>query len=114
MGKWRGVLLFLSERSGTFNVFKQNIKTSDVEQITDFGPHPVRFLSAGGNVLVFGYHGQIYVMTNDEQAKPINISIRTQAVSSPHERFDINGGVSEMDVSPNGKEMAFIARGKCL
>ena len=103
---------FLSERSGTFNVFKQNIKTSDVEQITDFGPHPIRFLSAGGNVLVFGYHGQIYVMTNDEQAKPINISIRTQAVSSSLERFDINGGVSEMDVSPNGKEMAFIARGE--
>ena len=103
---------FLSERSGTFNVFKQNVNTSNVEQLTDFGPHPVRFLSAGGNVLVFGYHGQIYVMKNEEQADPISISIRTQEVSSSLDRLDINGGVSEMAISPNGNEMAFIARGE--
>ena len=83
-----------------------------MEQLTDFGPHPVRFLSAGGDVLVFGYHGQIYVMKNEKQADPINISIRTQAVSSSLERLDVNGGVSEMAISPNGNEMAFIARGE--
>ena len=51
-GQMRRGFLFFEKRSGTFNVFKQDIKTP-VEQLTDFEPHPVRFLSAGGDVLVF-------------------------------------------------------------
>ena len=117
---WNGVgtaFYFLSERSGTFNVFKQNLASSQVEQLTYFETHPVRFLSAattanGDEILVFGYHGELFAMQLGQQPSKVPVTIRTQQVTSGQERIMINGGVSEMAISPNGKEMAFIARGE--
>lgn len=108
---------FLSERSGTFNIYKKNISGGQVEQLTFFEIHPVRFLSAGtlanvGEILVFGYHGELYTMQLGQQPSKVPLTIRTQQVISGQERIIINGGVSEMVISPNGKEMAFIARGE--
>ena len=103
---------FLSERSGTFNVFEQQVESAEVEQLTNFDTHPVRFLSAAKDRIVFGYHGDIFSMRKGDEPKQIPITIRTQSVSSSLERIDVNSGISEMDVSPNGKEMAFVARGE--
>ena len=98
---------FLSERSGTFNVYKKNISGGQVEQLTFFEIHPVRFLSAGtlanvGEILVFGYHGELYTMQLGQQPSKVPLTIRTQQVISGQERIIINGGVSEMVISPNG------------
>ena len=117
---WNGdgtAFYFLSERSGTFNVHKQNLASRQVEQLTYFETHPVRFLSAattanGDEILVFGYHGELFTMQLGQQPSMVPVTIRTQQVTSGQERIMINGGVSEMAISPNGKEMAFIARGE--
>lgn len=111
---------FLSERNGTFNVFKQQISSGEVTQITFFDTHPVRFLSVAKNstvdtenTITFSYHGILYTMKEGEDPNPVpNIIIRTQDVTNPEELISINGGISEIEVSPDGKEIAFIARGE--
>ncbi len=104
---------FLSEREGSFNVFRMSLTGSEqAEQLTDFELHPVRFLSYGNGRLVFGYDGELYTMREGEEPQKVDVTIRTQKGANPDKFITINGGVEEMAVSPNGKEIAFIARGE--
>lgn len=104
---------YLSEESGTFNVHKLSLDNpSQTEQMTSFDLHPVRFLSFGGGVLSFGYDGELYTMKEGQEPQKVEVSIRTQEKSNKDKYISINGGVREMAISPNGKEIAFIARGE--
>ncbi|HMP30499.1 MAG TPA: peptidase S41, partial [Saprospiraceae bacterium] len=105
---------YLSEKSGTFNVHKRSLNAQGNEQqITSFNTHPVRFLSISNeNMLCYGYHGSIYTQKEGENPKRIAIKIITQEVSNNDSYIKINGGVQEMEISSNGKEIAVIARGE--
>ena len=106
-------MYYLSERGGSFNIYKRSISGEGTpEQLTDFKIHPVRFLSMGGSVLSFGYDGELYTMVEGQSPKKVNVTIRTQASQNADAFISVNGGVQEMSVSPNGKEIAFIARGE--
>ncbi|MCC5945307.1 MAG: PD40 domain-containing protein [Bernardetiaceae bacterium] len=107
-------MYYLSEESGTFNVWKAAIdKPSEKTQISKFEMHPVRFLSIAQNgTLCYGYDGEIYTQKEGEQPKRIEIEIRKDARNNPREFKTVAGGASEMALSPNGKEIAFVYRGE--
>ena len=104
---------FLSERSGTFNVWKASVDdTGNPQQMTNFEVHPVRFLSYAKGILSFGYDGELYTMKAGGEPTKLEVSIRTQSAYNKDKFITINGGVREMAIHPNGKEIAFIARGE--
>lgn len=106
-------IYYLSEQNGTFNVYKKGLdKSGPGQQITKFKLHPVRFLTAGGGLLSFGYDGELYTLKEGEKPKKLKVTITTQEKSNTDKFISINGGIREMAVSPNGKEIAFIARGE--
>lgn len=106
-------IYYLSERSGTFNVWK--VKSGDNNspiQISNFDTHPVRFLSLSDNgTLCYTYHGEIYIQTEGEE--PVRKSINIPYEQGSVEKLKtFNSDASEMALSPNGKEIAFIIRGE--
>jgi Tol biopolymer transport system component/C-terminal processing protease CtpA/Prc len=104
---------YLSEESGSFNIHKRSMEEGAAsEQLTRFTFHPVRFLSYGGGTLTFGYDGELYTMVEGEEPQKVDVTIRTQNVNNSDKFITINGGVQEMAISPDGKEMAFVARGE--
>jgi Tol biopolymer transport system component/C-terminal processing protease CtpA/Prc len=103
---------YLSEESGSFNIHKYMMEQGSSEQLTNFTFHPVRFLSYGGGKLAFGYDGELYTMQEGAEPEKVDVTIRTQSVNNSDEYITINGGVNEMAISPDGKEMAFVARGE--
>jgi tricorn protease len=106
-------IYFLSERSGTFNLHKLALETPNkVEQLTKFTLHPIRFLSMGNGILSFGYDGELYTMREGEKPKKVRVQIITQDKENTDKFVSVNGGINEMSISPNGKEIAFIARGE--
>ena len=106
-------MYYLSEKSGTFNVHKMYLNNpGQSQQITKFKMHPVRFLSFGNGILSFGFDGEIYTMKEGKKPSKVNINITTQNISNSDKYISINGGIREMAISPNGKEIAFIARGE--
>ena len=108
-----GQLYFLSERGGTFNVFRMaSTPDAEAKQLTNFDLHPVRFLTTGGGTLCFGYDGQLYTMREGEQARKVSVTIITQDVVNADKTINVSGGIQEMAISPSGKEIAFIARGE--
>ncbi len=104
---------YLSEEGGTFNVHKLDLDTpSQNQQLTQFKKHPVRYLSMGNGTMAFSYDGELYTLKDGGQPQKIAITIRTQGGSNLDEVLSVNGGVREMDIAPNGKEIAFISRGE--
>ena len=106
-------LYFLSEESGNFNVHKLSLDNPSARtQVTEFKMHPVRFLSMGAGVLSFGYDGGLYTMKEGQQPQKLKVNIITQSKANNDKFVSINGGVGEMAISPNGKEIAFTTRGE--
>ncbi|MBN2265382.1 MAG: PD40 domain-containing protein [Candidatus Aminicenantes bacterium] len=104
---------YLSEESGSFNVHRLVKGAGPSTQITKFGPHPVRFLSmADDGTLCFGYDGAIYTQRPGagEPAR-VPVLIATGARSNSEVVVPVSGGAREFAVSPNGKEIAVVARG---
>lgn len=107
-------MYYLSEESGSFNIHRLGLKgTKEKTQVTDFKKHPVRFLSLASNgTLCFSYDGEIYTLRSGEQAKKVDIKIQTEGKLNPYENVPVNSGATELAVSPNGKEVAFVVRGE--
>lgn len=107
-------LYYLSEGSGSFNVWKMDINNPKNKiQITKFTKNPVRFLSvANDNSLCYGFRGEIYTQQEGESPKKVEVSIRND--HAPYEiSYDVkSSGATEMAISPNGKEVAFVVRGE--
>jgi len=107
-------LYFLSERSGTFNVYTAPLDNpSDVKQLTNFKSHPVRFLSVANNgTLCFGYDGEIYTLKQGStHPQKLNISISTDVEDEQIKKMSFTSGTTSASNSPDGKQIAFTVRG---
>lgn len=104
---------FLSERDGgSFNVYKAAVDNpQQVERLTSFKTHPVRFLSAGGNgLLCYTYDGEIYTQRKGGKPQKVNVTLTRDDEDIPAS-LSFSSGASEAVVSPDGKQVAFIVRG---
>jgi tricorn protease len=104
---------FLSEKSGSFNIWKADLSgVNPTQQITSFEHHPVRFLSSSKRgVLCFGYDGEIYTLSPNGSAQKVNILLSVEPKKNASQLLKVNRA-NEFSVSPNGKEIAFTYRGE--
>jgi Tol biopolymer transport system component/C-terminal processing protease CtpA/Prc len=105
---------YLSEQGGSFNVYKSSINNPSQQQaITNFALHPVRYLSmANDATLCYFFNGNIYTQKEGANPQVVNITILADDLSNPVSIKSVNSGISEMVLSPNGKEIAVIYRGE--
>ena len=102
---------YLTERDGTFNVWKRNIDGSQEQQLTHHKGNPVRFLTAtDGGTLCYGYDGEIYTWHNGQEQK-VSINITADKTDRDLVRQVQTTGATEICLSPEGKEIAFIMHG---
>lgn len=106
-------IYFLRE-DANFNVYKLSLSNpTEVKQVTNFTTHPVRFLSISQNgTLCFGYDGSIYTLDKTENSTKVNIKISRDYQQNPEQIVNLSGNIREVAISPDGKEVAFIARGE--
>jgi Tol biopolymer transport system component/C-terminal processing protease CtpA/Prc len=108
-------IYYLSERSGDFNVWRLAL-TDGAEpiQVTNHDTHPVRFLSASkrGDIC-YTWNGEIYVQAADtSESRKLEITVATDSRHNETAYTDVARQISDFALSPNGKEIAFIARGE--
>ncbi len=108
-------IYFLSERSGDFNIWRLSLADgAEPIQVTNHDTHPVRFLSTSKDGdLCYTWDGEIYVLADDaSESRKLEITV---AVDSRHNEAvytSVASEISDFALSPNGKEIAFIARGE--
>lgn len=104
---------YLSEKSGSLNVYKAYLSGGADKQLTSFKNNPVRFLSrSNNNTLCFTYDGEIYTMNDAGSPQKVKIIINSENKSNTEHILPISGGATEFELSPNGKEIAFVFRGE--
>lgn len=105
---------YLSERSGSFNVWRQGLEGGAPQQLTFFERHPVRFLSISAQgVLAFGWDGELYTLpAGAGQPRRLAVQIGSDTRGRGTEPLKLSEGASEITVSPDGKEIAFVVRGE--
>ena len=108
-------LYYLSERSGHFNIWQLALKDgAEPVQVTSHVAHPVRFLSASQNgTLSYAWNGEIYVREpGASQSRKLDITANTDERYNEVTLTDVSGEISEFTLSPDGKQVAFVARGE--
>lgn len=104
---------FLSEESGTLNVYKGSLdKEGDFKQITFFEKNPVRnmTISAEGTLL-FSQNGDLYTLREGGKPEKLEITVSKDVAERSTVSRMISSEASSFSVSPDGKEVAVIARG---
>lgn len=103
---------YLSEEKGSFNVFQRKLGETVSTQLTRHTIHPVRYLSAAEDgTMCYSYNGELYTLKEGEQPQKVQIQVVADKSECDVVRQLKNGGATEMAVSPDGKEVAFVLRG---
>jgi tricorn protease len=108
------VYYYLSEEGGSFNIVKSSLANpSRTTALTHFAKNPVRFLTrSNDNTLCFGYDGGIYILHPGGQPKEISVRLAQDGRSTIDKIVPVNEGFTELSLSPNGKEFAYVFRGE--
>ncbi len=106
---------YLSEQNeNDLNVFQATLSDpGHPNQLTHYKRNPVRGLSHSQNgVLCFTHDGNILTMVPGQQPKKVPVTIQADFAQQTTKTLPvINKQISEMALSPNGKEVAFVYRG---
>ncbi|MBS1663886.1 MAG: PD40 domain-containing protein [Bacteroidetes bacterium] len=107
------VFYYLSERNGNQNLFKASLnKTTDPQQLTKLEKNPIRQLSRSNDgIFAFTYTGDLYTMTEGQEPKKLSIIIDADFSGDETTILPVKGEASEMAISNDGKQIAFIYRG---
>ncbi len=107
-------IYYLSEKNTSFNICKFPVDDpQNITQITVYEDHPVRFLSISDNgILCYSYDGEIYTLKSGEIPQKVSIEILNDDKENQEEFLTLTSGATEMELSPNGKEIVFIVRGE--
>jgi tricorn protease len=104
---------YLSERNGTQNLFRSALTNpAQVEQLTHFDKDPVRQLSRSTTgLLAFTYNGDLYTLTEGQEPRKLTITLDADFDGAQTTILPVKGEASEMAVSADGKQVAFVFRG---
>ena len=107
-------LYFMSDRSGSENIWMKPL-TGQPKQVTDFKAGRVLFpdISADGRTIVFERNFGIWTLdVSSGRAAAVTIRRRGASIGPVTEHLTLSNGFSDLSLSPDGRKVAFVARGE--
>lgn len=105
-------IAYISETDGTMNVWQSAIDGSSPRQLTTFKNHPVRDLTRSDvGLMAFSWDGELYTLNPGGRPQRVDITIVADDYDADLQKSLRTSGATNMAVSPDGKEVAFVLRG---
>jgi tricorn protease len=110
-----GELYFLSDRAGEFNLFRFDLKTKDLAQLTRHDDFPIDSASAGDGRIIYEQAGRLHVLDPESgRGERLKVGVATE-LAETRARYAtgkefLRGG----DISPTGKRAVVEFRGEIL
>lgn len=104
---------YLSERDYTSNIWSFDITTQTEEQVTFHKKFDVKNLDAFGNQIVYEQGGRLHLLNlNTKETQSLTITVKGD-LNFSRERWEevAANGISNPNISPNGKRAVFEYRG---
>lgn len=108
-------VLYMSDRSGAENIWEQSSEGGASRQITKFAAGRVLWpsIARDGKTVVFERDFGIWrVDVASGKASPIVVTMRGAPASPDVSRAPLTSGFRDLALSPDGRKLAFIARGE--
>jgi len=108
-------VVFVSERDGTYNLWKLSASGGKATQLTKYTGDGVRFpsISADGSRVAYEVENRIDTLSLTANATPqtVPLTVAADDKANPVETLNLTGPVSELAVSPDGEQVAVVLRG---
>ncbi len=105
-------IYFLSDRDRTMNLFVYNVKTAEIQKVTNFTEYDIKFPTNSRSTIVFENGGSIYKFdVKTKSSEKIPITVIDDFGYSRSALKDASENIFEGDISPNGERVVFSARG---
>ncbi len=102
-----------SEEPGILNIFKYNIKTEEITQVTDFTEYDCLWPSRGHQHIVFENGGYIYILdTATDEVKKLSVTISSDKPSKRPVYKNVADNIESFAASPSANRVLFSARGE--
>jgi Tol biopolymer transport system component/C-terminal processing protease CtpA/Prc len=115
---WSGdgsALFYVSDRSGSQNLWSRGVSGGSEKQLTDFSSGRVLWPSASfdGSAIVFERDFAIWVYDRGSSAaKQVPIALRGAPSGSSVEHLTLSNGIRDFALSPDAKKVAFAVHGE--
>ncbi|WND01493.1 S41 family peptidase [Temperatibacter marinus] len=102
---------YTSAKDGTFNIWKQDLDGKK-KRLSSHENHAVRNLSRSkSGLMAYDHLGSLFTLKDGGKPKYVSVKIAADIAGSEEVKIPAAGMMSSFALSPNGKEIAFIARG---
>lgn len=111
---WHGNdIYFVSERTGTMNIFKYDLRSKETTQVTNFTDYDIKFPSIGKDAIVFENGGYIYKLDlSTDKYAIVPVTVADAQEHSRNKWVDASQDLTNGSLSPDGKRIAISARGE--
>jgi tricorn protease len=109
----QGKVYFVSdEANGEYNLYE--LEGDRKRQLTKFASSiKMPQVSANGEKIVFEKDYQLWLYdVRSKQAKRVDARIFSNETLAKNQDFDVKGKIERFDISPDGKKLAFVSRGR--
>lgn len=108
-------LYYVSERSGTRNLFNIDPESGKTTAVTSFTDAPVRYPSSDGHQVVFE-HGAGLALYDQatRQSNDLNFSLVSDRISGREIRFPLAAFLGSATIGPTGKRVLLESRGQVV
>ena len=111
---WIGsAIWFASDRDGTLNLFRHDLKTQETKQVTAEKQWDVRWASRGETTaIVYELNGELRILdVATEKVRELKIHVPTDALAARPGRIHVGRQIFEFGLSPKGERALIVARG---
>ncbi len=111
---WIGsAIYFVSDRTGTLNLFSYNIENESVTQLTESTTWDVRWPSSDNqNMIVYELNGELHIYDISKKSdRKISIMVPDDGLARRPSKYSAAKNIEDFELSPKGERALFVARG---
>ncbi|MBV9209040.1 MAG: PD40 domain-containing protein, partial [Acidobacteria bacterium] len=106
---------FLSDRTGTFNLYVYDLATKQTKQLTSYERHGVRVASAGAGAIVFVQGGRIHLFDlKTNQERTLEVRVNADAPELKPRTTNVARVIDWVTLNASGDRVIINARGEVL
>jgi tricorn protease len=108
-----GNVYFISDRDGVQNVWRYDVASKQVAQVTKYTDYDVKTMESGGGVLIFEQAGRLHLFDPARNAAtPVMITATGDFPWAAPQWKDVGARITNIALSPTGKRAVVEARGE--
>ena len=106
-------IYFVSDRTGTSNIYCYDLKTRQTRQITTYTDYDVKWPSLGPDAIVYENGGYLYVLDlPSERVRQVSVQLNSDRILARAEFAKVSESILDYNLSPDGKRAVLGARGE--